>query len=254
MSSNVKFACLNYHVIGEGSGQYTLSEKRLRDHLTFLNREGYLAEGFEELELRLRAKHPFPDRYAVLAVDDGHESSMQAADLLEAAGCRATFFVTRDRALTRAGYLREQDIRELRKRGFSIGAHGTSHRKLTFLAENDCIEELKGSKHWLEQVLGESVRYMAAPGGFINARVLQLACELGYILTGTCSEWMNSVSTMRLPGTVNRVNVRQHYSAHDFQHAVTGDPAFYVGRQARAAALWFPKQMFALEQFRRSKR
>jgi peptidoglycan/xylan/chitin deacetylase (PgdA/CDA1 family) len=254
MSSTAKFACLNYHLIGEGSGQYTLSEKRLRDQLSFFYREGYLAEGFEELEARLRAKHQFPQKYAVLTIDDGHESSMRAADLLEATGCRATFFVTRDRALKRPGYLREQEIRELRKRGFSVGAHGTSHRKLTFLGESDCIEELQGSKRWLEQVLGESVRYMAAPGGFINARVLQLACGLGYILTGTCSEWMNSVNTMRLPGTVNRVNVRQHYSARDFQHAVTGDPAFYLGRQARAAALWFPKQMFAFEQFRRSQR
>jgi peptidoglycan/xylan/chitin deacetylase (PgdA/CDA1 family) len=104
----------------------------------------------------------------------------------------------------------------------------------------------------LQQVLGESVRYMAAPGGFINTRVLQLACELGYILTGTCNEWMNSVNTMRLPGTVNRVNIRQHYSDNDFRHAVDGDSAFYLARQVRAAALWFPKQMFALEQFRRS--
>jgi len=211
--------------------------------LGFLRREGYLTEGFEELELRLHTDRRFPEKYVVLTVDDGEESSMRAAELLEANGCRATFFITRDRALRRPGYLRGPKIRELRARGFSIGAHGATHRKLTFLAESECIEELEGSKGWLEQVLGEGVRYMAVPGGFINTRVLQLACERGYVLTGTCSEWMNSANAMRLPGTVNRVNIRQHYSDHVFRRAVAGHPGFYLRRQVRAAALWFPKQM-----------
>src|SRR6266480_3676866 len=237
IKANGKFACLTYHAIGEGPGQYTLSEKRLCDQLGFLRREGYLTEGFEELELRLHTDRRFPEKYVVLTVDDGEESSMRAAELLEANGCRATFFITRDRALRRPGYLRGPKIRELRARGFSIGAHGATHRKLTFLAESACIEELEGSKGWLEQVLGEGVRYMAFPGGFINTRVLQLACERGYVLTGTCSEWMNSANAMRLPGTVNRVNIRQHYSDDVFRRAVAGHPGFYLRRQVRAAAL-----------------
>jgi hypothetical protein len=149
---------------------------------------------------------------------------MRAAELFEAYGCRATFFITSDRALKKARYLREPEICELRKRHFSIGAHGATHRKLTFLSESACIEELERSKRWLEQVLGEEVRYMAAPGGYVNARVLQLACDQGYVLTGTCSEWMNSISTMCLPGTVNRVNIRQRFSLEVFRRVVEGKP------------------------------
>jgi peptidoglycan/xylan/chitin deacetylase (PgdA/CDA1 family) len=60
----------------------------------------------------------------------------------------------------------------LRKRGFSLGSHGTTHRALTFLPSERCLAELTESKAWLEDVIGEEVRYLAAPGGFINSRVM----------------------------------------------------------------------------------
>ena len=141
------------------------------------------------------------------------------------------------------GFIRTPQIRELRKRGFSLGTHGTTHRKLTFLSADSCSSELKGSKQWLEDTLGEQVRYMAAPGGFINGRVLRLAKEQGYILAGTCNEWMNTPSGMVLPGPVNRVNVRRHFSLRDMSHIVQGDLGFYLWRQARSAALTLPKRL-----------
>ena len=238
-----KFACLTYHVIGEGASQYVLSEKELRAHLALLKAEAYLVESFEQLGARLRSNQGVPTKYVVLTVDDGHESSMLAADLLEAQGAKATFFLTRDRSLKKLGFVREREIRELRKRGFSLGTHGTTHRKLTFMSKQACTDELRGSKQWLEDVIGEEVYYMAAPGGYINARVLQLAAECGYFLTGTCRERMNSLETMVLPSMVNRVNVRQHFSLRTFRHAVEGDPGFYAWRRLRAAALAVPKQL-----------
>jgi peptidoglycan/xylan/chitin deacetylase (PgdA/CDA1 family) len=237
------FACLTYHVIGEGASQYNLSEKQLRAQLALLKAEAYVVEGFEQLETRLRSKQDVPRNYVVLTVDDGHESSMRAADIFEAQGSNATFFLTRDRSRKKLGFIRESEIRELRKRGFSLGTHGTTHRKLTFLSKEVCAEELRGSKQWLEDVIGEEIGYMAAPGGFINARVFHLACECRYVLTGTCRESMNSPETMNLPSRVNRVNVRQHFSLRTFRHAIEGDSGFYTWRQLRAATLAIPKQL-----------
>jgi peptidoglycan/xylan/chitin deacetylase (PgdA/CDA1 family) len=238
-----KFACLTYHHIGEGSSQYTLSESQLRSQLAFLHGEGYVVEGFEQLEARLRLGQGIPRRYVILTVDDGHESSMRAADLLETEGCRATFFLTRDRCLKRQGFIRSPHIRELRKRGFSLGTHGTTHRGLTFLSKDNCVKEIKESREWLEDVIGEQVRYMAAPGGFINSRVMNLAYERGYALVGTSKEWMNSPKTMARPCTVNRVNVRSHFSLKTFRHILEGHPGFYTWRQVRALSLWIPKQL-----------
>ena len=240
-----KFACLTYHTIAEEKSQYTVSEQQLRCHLALLKAEAITVEDFEHLERRLRSRQGVPHRYVVLTVDDGHMSAMRAADLLEKHGFYATFFLTRDRCLNRPGFIRRPEMQELRRRGFSLGAHGTTHRPLTFLPEKRCIREIKESREWLEDVLGEQVRYMAAPGGFINSRVTKLAHEHGYVLTGTCIEWMNSFESMNLPGKVNRINVRQHFSDEAFRGIVQGHLNFYVRRRVRAASLWIPKQVTA---------
>ncbi len=241
------FSCLTYHVIGNATTQYVISDQQLREQLEFLKAEGYVVEGFAELECRLKSNQEIPPHYVVVTIDDGHESSMRAADLFEMHGVKATFFLTRDRCLKKSGFIREPQIRELRKRGFSLGTHGTTHRKLTFMSKQACAEELRGSKEWLEGVIAEEVRYMAAPAGFINAQVFHLASGFGYSLIGTCREWMNSAQMMLLPSRVNRVNVRHHFSLRTFRHAIEGSPGFYSWRQVRSALLAFPKQLLRFE-------
>ena len=243
MSTDSKFACLTYHAIGNESTQYVISEDLLRNQLEFLSQEGFVVEGFEQLEFRLRTNSIFPCKYVLLTVDDGHESALGAADLLESCGCNATFFPTRDKARGKPGYLRPEEMRELRRRGFSLGTHGTTHRNLTAMSQQACAAELEGSKKWLEDVTGEEVRYMAAPGGFVSGRVLRLAYGFGYRLIGTCRESVNPVSTLNLPGTLNRVNVRRHFSLADFRRIVENDFGFYLRRRIRSSLLWLPKQI-----------
>jgi peptidoglycan/xylan/chitin deacetylase (PgdA/CDA1 family) len=243
MSTDSKFACLTYHAMGDESTQYVISEDQLTNQLEFLSQEGFVVEGFEHLEFRLCANGIFPGKYVLLTVDDGHESALRVADLLESCGCNATFFPTRDRALGKLGYLRPQQICELRRRGFSLGTHGATHRNLTAMSEQACAAELEESKQWLEDVTGEEVRYMAAPGGFVSHRVLRLAYGFGYRLIGTCRESVNSVNTLNLPGTLNRVNVRRHFSLADFRRIVENDFEFYLRRQIRSSLLWLPKQI-----------
>ncbi len=240
---NVEFATLTYHAIGAGNGSYTVSHQQLREQLALLRGEGYVVEGFEQLEDRLRAGQTLPRRYAVITVDDGYKSAMWAADMLAERGCLATFFLTRDWCMHRQDFLSSAEIREIRDAGFSVGTHGTTHRKLTFLSEEACLGELVESKLWLEDVIGGGVRYMAVPGGFINARILGLARGSGYSLVGTCREWMNSPEAVRKLGSVNRVNIRSHFSLRDFERIIGGELSFYLWRRARSAALALPKQI-----------
>lgn len=179
----------------------------------------------------------------LLTVDDGHESGLKVADLLEACGGNATFFPTRDRAMGKPGYLRPVEMRELRRRGFSLGTHGTTHQNLTAMSEQSCAKELEESKQWLEDITGEEVRYMAVPGGFVSPRVLRLAYSVGYKLIGTCKESVNPVSMLNLPGTLNRVNLRRHFTLTDFRYIVENDCGFYVRRRIRSSLLWLPKQI-----------
>ena len=239
-----KFACLTYHAFAEAGDQYVITERAFRDQLELMTAEGYVVEGFQELERRLQSGEELPGRYAILTMDDGRASTMRAAELLEEYDCRATFFLSRDKCLGRAGYILAPEIRDLRDAGFSLGTHGTTHRKLSFLPWESCAAELEESKQWLEDVLGGEVSYMAAPGGFINSRVSELAQERGYVLIGTCNEWMNSRRTLRLPCRVNRVTIRRHFSLRDLRRILQGSLDFYLWRQVRSVALATPKHLF----------
>ena len=112
------------------------------------------------------------------------------------------------------------------------------------MSTDACVNELRESKEWLEDVLSERVRYMSAPGGYVNSHVLSLAYSHGYTLVGTCREQMNSIR-MAIPGIVSRVNVRRSFSDATFRDLVQGRGIFYAGRQIRSAALWIPKELFA---------
>jgi|ERR1700761_486752 len=238
-----RFACLTYHVIANQASQYAVQHETLHSHLMLLKLDEYSVDDFEGLERSLISNRVIPNRYVILTIDDGHESSMKAAELLHLHKCKATFFVTRDRCMKKPGFIRASQIRDLRRAGFSLGAHGVTHRKLTFMPLDACAAELRDSKRWLEDVLGEPVRHMALPGGYVNQNVLRLAYGAGYTLIGTCKEQMNIAGAIHLPTTVNRVNVRQHFSLNHLRHALTGHKGFYAWRQIRAAALAIPKQV-----------
>lgn len=238
------FACLTYHQIGAAGDQYRIAEPQLRTHLRALKLAGYAVEGFEQLQKRLAGSGGIPHRYVVITFDDGHESSMRAADLLAEFGCFATFFLTRDRCLGKPEFVRGPDIRDLRKRGFSLGTHGTTHQRLSLMPDDKCIAELRESKAWLEDIIGESVAYMAAPGGFVDSRVLRFSFDCGYVLAATCRERMNRGRRMVLPSAVDRVAIRRHFSDRILQDIVKGRQIFYMKRWVRNIALAIPKRFF----------
>jgi peptidoglycan/xylan/chitin deacetylase (PgdA/CDA1 family) len=241
---SASFACLTYHDIGEKDNQYTVSHVQMHAQMSFLHAEGYTVEGFEQLQNRLDSDQSLPDRYVVVTMDDGLSSTMLAADCLEQHGFKATFFVIRDSCLKKPGFIREREIRELRQRGFSLGTHGTTHRKLTKIPEEQCRHELLSSRAWLEDLLGEPVHFMAAPGGFINSLVMRIAAEQAYLLVATCNEWMNVFSPeLQMSLKVNRVNIRRHFSSMAFRNIVEGQLQFYLRRQLRSSVLWLPKQL-----------
>lgn len=111
------------------------------------------------------------------------------------------------------------------------------------MPEEDCIAELRESKLWLEDVVGERIGYLSAPQGACNRRILRLAHQEGYVLTGTSVEWMNSFAEMTVPGKVDRVAVRGHFSRVAFRHIIEGHLPFYLWRQVRSAALIIPKRI-----------
>jgi peptidoglycan/xylan/chitin deacetylase (PgdA/CDA1 family) len=131
-----------------------------------------------------------PERPVVITFDDGFaDFHREALPLLCRYGFAATVFVTTgwidDAGPYAAGrrpgrMLCWNQIREAATAGVEIGAHSHRHPQLDQIPPSRLRDELTTSKSLLEDGLGVAVPNLAYPFGYSNARVRQVAREIGY--------------------------------------------------------------------------
>jgi peptidoglycan/xylan/chitin deacetylase (PgdA/CDA1 family) len=144
---------------GAGAARYKLAPAEFRAHLDAL---AAVASGWQ------------------LTFDDGGVSAHDlVAAALEDHGWRGHFFVTTD-YLGRPGFLRPEQVRDLRQRGHVIGSHSCSHPlRLSACGWGQLLDEWRRSRDVLEEVLGEPVRTASVPGGFYSRAVARAAAAAG---------------------------------------------------------------------------
>jgi hypothetical protein len=137
--------------------------------------------------------------------DDGHSSDVEiAAPILQARGLTARFFITAGWTGTKTGYMGWAEVRSLHEAGFSIGAHGWTHKLLTHCSDRELQTELNKSRLTLEDKLGSSIPTMSLPGGRSNRRVLAACAAAGYVQVYTS---LPRVELLPLGATVGRLNI-----------------------------------------------
>jgi peptidoglycan/xylan/chitin deacetylase (PgdA/CDA1 family) len=231
-----------YHALDPGDGRlelldaaeraYTLPAERFFEHLhvfargprTVLSPEALLAE--TEHKTGGAGGRSGPGLF--LSFDDGNSSDHDIAlPALIETGWRAFFFITTDR-IGQKGSMDAEQIRDLRRAGMTLGAHGRSHRLLDGLSPADQKEELEGGRKALEDILGEAVKCLSLPGGRMNRATPRIAGECGY-------EWVFTsrpeppLATGR-PRLCGRVAVRPGWTAERLED-------FLQNQGARMAAL-----------------
>jgi peptidoglycan/xylan/chitin deacetylase (PgdA/CDA1 family) len=108
--------------------------------------------------------------------DDGDILDLKLASLLDKYGIKGTFYITKDYRKER---LSESDIKSLSQR-HEIGAHTLTHPDLRKLSREGKVREIKGSKEWLEGLLGSQVPSFCYPSGFYDAESVAVTKEAGF--------------------------------------------------------------------------
>jgi len=102
---------------------------------------------------------------------------MKLAEALRSRGIGGTFYVP---IRYRECPLGSSDLRDLRREGFEIGAHGYTQKILWHLRRQEIEEEVKPCKQILEDILGSEVEMFCYPRGRYDARVVRTLQEVGY--------------------------------------------------------------------------
>ena len=129
-----------------------------------------------------------PGNRVAVTFDDGwRDNHTHALPVLARMGIPATFFVVSG---SMAGVASERRmtpamLRELVAAGMEIGAHTRTHPNLATLPADLLDEEIGGCKADLEALLGQTVRFLAYPGGRFNAAVVR--CVERHGMQAACS-------------------------------------------------------------------
>ena len=189
---------LMYHRVGEAKNdlerRYCVGVERFAAHMTMLARAGWhavaLPDFFRWLDGELELEKPS----FLLTFDDGFQSVYDHAApvLVDKRWPAAVFLVSGLLGQTDAWCARQnpaaiayplmghEQIRALRKQGFSFHSHTCTHADLPALDDASLQRELGQSRSELQDLLGEGVDYLAYPYGHLDDRVIEATKKAGY--------------------------------------------------------------------------
>ncbi len=173
---------MTYHHVNNAdpNRQDTVSPERFERHMAYLKKHHFNVLPLSTLVQIIKQGKPLPRQSVVITFDDGYEDNFQYAfPVLRKYGFPTTIFVITDIVNTE-GYLTTTEMKEMLAQGIEIGSHTRRHAYLPGILGKTLVEEVKGSKDWLEQELGVTINNFAYPAGGFNEEAKQLVQEAGY--------------------------------------------------------------------------
>jgi len=144
--------------------------------------------------------------------DDGSVFDLKVAELLSKYGMKGTFYIPRSLF---AHPLERHDIVAIDK-NFEIGSHTLNHVELTEVSLSEVKKEVKGSKTYLEELLGHEVPMFCYPNDKYNRNIKRIVKETGFRAARTANS-----GGFDLP--------RDPYEWHTTMPATNGSPLAALG-------------------------
>ncbi len=154
--------------------------------------------------------------HLAISVDDGHPADLQAAELLQKFGLRATFYIPArnpERAVMSLAGIQEV------ARYFEVGSHTFNHKPLRDLSDEEARAEINDGKRWLEDLTGDTVVAFCYPKGKFHSGTVKLVREAGFVGARTCCLNVNSFPKNPFSWGVS-THGYSHSAAIQIRHAV----------------------------------
>jgi peptidoglycan/xylan/chitin deacetylase (PgdA/CDA1 family) len=217
-----------YNEIDGDERFYSIPIEAFEAHLRRLKQLGYRSLSADEAVAFAQGKGRWKQPIVLITIDDGCRSVVTRAEpLLRKHGFRAVLFVTLDPSAYVFGSSRpdqsrisDDELRTLDPNVIEVQSHGVSHQPMRDLPDEVLADELAQSRAGLEHITGLSVRHLAIPGNWYDARVLRMARQAGYEgVYVSDRDWVRPGSDLsRLP----RFNIGGHTTHRAFEKIIGG--------------------------------
>ncbi|HKP90589.1 MAG TPA: polysaccharide deacetylase family protein, partial [Thermoleophilaceae bacterium] len=187
-----------YHGVDEIRPAYDpenlcVTPARFRAQLDLLRAAGFEFLTVAELAERAGGGQP-PPGLATLSFDDGLEDNHRVVlPILRELGIPATVYVTtgfigrpNEWMGRQTRYMTEDELRELARAGFELGAHSVTHPDLSTLGAVDCRREVGESMTAVEAITGAPVRTFAYPFCRYGDDAIAAVRDAGLLAAVTC--------------------------------------------------------------------
>ena len=174
---------LMYHDISDYDIPWCVSPEAFAEQMQFLHAQGYKTISLERLKEGVEEGGSTEEKLVAITFDDGRLGVYtHAFPLLQKYGFSATSYIVpqwinENKAPPSESYsqfLPWEQVRELSKRGFSIGSHTYSHQNLAALDEKSILSELEAADRLIEQQTGTKVQHFSYPYGKYAEKVLDV--------------------------------------------------------------------------------
>ncbi len=230
----------SFHAIGHSSTGFNeldalfVSESDFEYYIKYLYENGYKTITFSELSNWLLRKKTFNFNPVLIIFDDGYKSILNAYQILEKYGFKGNVFLINNfigkksngfpwnsKAPQILEMLSKDDISELLKSGWEIGAHTLNHKLLDNLSGKLLEEEIKESGKALKRSFNLNINAFAFPRGSyssgVSAEALKISAEV-YELIFTAE--FGAISKYSIPFLLERIIITPFFKKENFEDLI----------------------------------
>ena len=186
-SQPIAVPILMYHSIRRvDNNSLCVPPEIFEQQMKWLKDNGYYTLTAPEVYRILTTNEVPSQKFVWITLDDGYvDNYTQAYPIFQKYQLKATINLI-TQAINTNGMLSLNQIKEMQASGLvEYGSHTITHRELNTLTATQQLQEMTGSKQWLEANLGQKIIYLCYPVGRFNNQSLLAAKQAGYLLATT---------------------------------------------------------------------
>lgn len=186
------------------------------EQMKYLDNAGYTTITLDDLVATWKGEKTLPEKPIIMTFDDGYEDFYTVVfPILKKYNLKATAYIIAG-FIDKPHYLTSEQLKELSQSPLvTIAAHTMQHPNLRNTTGPKLIDEVMGSKKWLENFTEKTILHFAYPSGQYNKETIRAVEKAGYITSVTTEPGEDHPSTK--PFAITRVRIRGAVTLEAFQ-------------------------------------